>query len=166
MWKRIVAVTSITILSMLVEARAQSPAVPNASTVAALESRVKQFLDRVALGEVVEAYTDFLPEFQESRQSEAMRSLVTRTQELETRYGRFRGSERIAAREYGRDLIRMEFVYKCDDFPVIWSVWFYRTPVLTNGTSDDAPWRVVEVRFDTDLQAMSERLGSVPRASP
>ena len=48
----------------------------------------------------------------------------------------------------------MRYLYKCENFPVVWHFTFYRTPGAGDARAKGAAWRVVAVRFDTELEQL------------
>ena len=81
-------------------------------------------------------------------------SLLKKTSELTGLFGEYRAFERISAKRIGNDLVLMKYLYKCEDFPVVWYFTFYRTQAPSTSETPPAkgPWRVIAVRFDTELE--------------
>ena len=122
-----------------------------------LDGKVKQFLEAVSMGEPQSAYQRLLAGSPLAKQTEAVKSLVEKTQDLKTRYGEYRTFERIAAKRVGSDLVLLKYLYKCEHFPVIWYFTFYRTPQRIESAAETAgAWRVVIVRFDNDLERLAQ----------
>ena len=123
-----------------------------------LDGKVKQFLEAVSMAEPQSAYQTLLAGSPLAKQTEAVRTLVEKTQNLKARYGAYRSFERIAAKRVGSDLVLMKYLYKCEQFPVVWYFTFYRTPQRVEGASETGgAWRVVIVRIDTDLERLAEK---------
>jgi hypothetical protein len=121
-----------------------------------LDGRVKQFLEAVSMGEQQSAYQKLLAGSPLAKQTEAVKTLVEKTQGLKPKYGEYRTFERIAAKRVGSDLVLLKYLYKCEHFPVIWYFTFYRTPQRIEGAGETVgAWRVVIVRFDTDLERLA-----------
>jgi hypothetical protein len=123
-------------------------------TVVALQAKAGQFLEGVSLGRPQNAYQELLAGGPLLKQTEGLRALVEKTGEIETKYGRYRASESVAAKRIGTDLVLLRYLYKCENFPVVWHFAFYRTPNAGETLPVGGPWRVVSVRFDTDLDAL------------
>jgi hypothetical protein len=121
-----------------------------------LDGKVKQFLEAVSMGEAQSAYQRLLAGSPLAKQTDAVKTLVEKTQGLKFKYGEYRTFERIAAKRVGSDLVLMKFLYKCEQFPVIWYFTFYRTPQRIEGAAETSgAWRAVIVRFDTDLERLA-----------
>jgi len=121
-----------------------------------LETRVKAFLEGISAGETTSAYNTLLRGSQLAKQTDAVKTLMDKTNELKSKYGEFRKFERIAARRVGDDLVMFKYLYKCEDFPVVWYFTFYRTPSRSDvALTDSSAWRVIIVRLDTDLESLA-----------
>jgi len=118
----------------------------------ALGDKTTQFLTDVAMGETRAAFDTLLEGSHLANQEKALRALVEKTKELATKYGKQIGSEQIAAKRVGKDLVLLKYLYKCEQFPVVWYFAYYRTPNKTAPKKNT--WRVVSVRFDTDLEQL------------
>lgn len=119
-----------------------------------LDARVAQFLEGVSLGQSQSAFADLLSGSQLLKQGDALKDLVARTNDLETKYGKYRAFEQVSAKRIGSDLVLMRYLYKCESFPVVWHFTFYRTLGVGDTGSKTGTWRVVAVRFDTDLEQL------------
>ena len=93
-----------------------------------LDGRVSQFLDGVSVGQTQNAFKELLADSQLAKQADAVKDLVARTNELETKYGKCQAFEQISAKRVGNDLVLMRYLYKCENFPVVWYFAFYHTP--------------------------------------
>ena len=121
----------------------------------ALDAKVSQFLEGVSIGETQNAYQELLAASPLIRRAKALKDLTEKTQQLGTKYGRYCGFEQIAAKRVGRDLVLFRYLYKCEDFPVVWYFTFYRASPPGETPPEKVPWRVVTVRFDTELELLA-----------
>ena len=128
-----------------------SPAEPDPE-VQALEAKIRIFFQGVSAGQPQQAYDDLLVGAMKNKKA-ALQSLIDKTNKLEEQYGKYRESERVAVKRVGKDLILMKHLYKCESFPVVWYFTFYRTPGDTR--TESGIWRVVTVRFDTELELLA-----------
>jgi hypothetical protein len=120
-----------------------------------LDQRVTRFLDAVASGDPSDAFADLLLGSQLVEQEDAVRLLVARSKEIAQRYGAFRESEQIGAKRIGKDLVLLKYLFKCEKFPLVWYIAFYRQTNRQAGTNDDQ-WVVISVRFDTQVERLFE----------
>jgi hypothetical protein len=123
------------------------------AVLATLDGRIGQFLDGVSQGQAQNAFQELLAGSQLAKQADAIKDLIARTNELESKYGKYRAFEQISAKRIGSDLILMRYLYKCENFPVVWYFTFYHTPGSSEMTKG-AGWRVVAIRFDTNLDSL------------
>ena len=126
------------------------------TVVDSLDARVRPFLEAVSQGGTQKAYDDLLrgsPLL--LKKAEAVKTLIQQTNELQTRFGRYRNFERIDARQIGKDLVVMKYLYKCEDYPVVWYFTFYRLPAGNETPAEESGWRVIVVRFDTELELLT-----------
>ena len=143
------------ILAALLEGRILGQETPD-PVIDALDARVAQFLEGVSLGQTPAAYHELLAGSQLLKQTEALAALVAKTDELKKKYGRYREFERIAAKRVGTNLVLSKYLYKCEDFPVVWYFAFYRTPAPGEPPPEaKSTWRVISVRFDTQLEPLA-----------
>lgn len=124
----------------------------------ALDARARSFLEAVSQGNTQQAFDDLLrgsPLL--LKQAEAIKRLIRQTNELPARFGRYCNFERISARPVGKDLVVMVYLYKCEDFPVVWYLTFYRPPARNGSPAEENAWRVIIVRFDTKLEELAHQ---------
>lgn len=124
------------------------------SVLSALDARVVQFFEGISLGQAQGAFTDLLSGSQLLKQSDAIKDLIARTNDLEAKYGKYRAFEQISAKRIGNDLVLMRYLYQCENIPVVWHFTFYRTPGAGGTAAKNRAWRIVAVRFDTDLEKL------------
>ena len=127
---------------------------PSDKVIETLDARVKFFLEEVKSGKSEAAYEKLLSGSQLLKQTDALKKQVGKTDDLEALYGQYKGFERIADRRVGNDLVLLRYLYKCERFPVVWYFAFYRTSEATPPAKENGDWRVILVRFDTNLEAL------------
>ncbi len=121
-------------------------------TLVSLHDQIISFLEGVSMGQAQSAYRDLLSGSRLLKH-DALTGLIEKTNELEKKYGENRGFEQIATKRVGTDLVLLKYLYKCESFPVVWYFTYYRTPGET--PSETGNWRVVTVRFDTELELLA-----------
>ena len=127
---------------------------PSDPVITELAARVTQFLEGVSLGDTHAAYQELLRGSQLSTKTDAVESLVEKTNQLPERYGGYRAFEPISSKRVGADLVLLTYLYKCENFPVVWYFTFYRTPQSGIAAETANNWRVIIVRFDTELELL------------
>jgi len=121
--------------------------------IAQLHAQSVKFLDGISAGEIETAYGEFLKNSQLGKQTAAVNGLIDKTRGL-TKYGEFRAHERIDVRRIGADLVLLKYLYKCDDFPVVWYFTYYRDFRHEPTTDGAEHWVIVAVRFDSELELL------------
>lgn len=150
-----VAVGLWALLACVLSSRPAPAQEPSDPTVDALKARVSQFLEGVSLGTTQAAYQQLLAGSSLLEQTEAVAALVKKTDELKGRYGQYLEFEPIAVRRVGKDLVLLRYLYKCEDFPVVFYFTFYRPPRPEIPSEKANNWRVIIVRFDTELELLA-----------
>jgi hypothetical protein len=120
----------------------------------ALDAKIGQFFKGVSMGETQNAYQQLLAGSRLIKQDKALQDLTEKTQQLQKKYGRYCGFEQIAAKRVGKDLVLFRYLYKCKDFPVAWYFTFYGASAPGEIPAEENSWRVITVRFDTELELL------------
>ena len=121
-----------------------------------LDGRVRAFFESLSQGAAQQAFENLLrgsPLL--GQKPDALKTLIERTGQIPNRFGRFRGYERVDARRVGKDMVFFRYLYKCEDFPVVWSIVFYRLISRPDSPPNDTGWRVILVRFDTEVEPLA-----------
>ncbi len=150
----------VVLLLLIVTAPARSATAQDEPEVAdpvvtKLDQRMSRFLDSIAAGNVGDAFSDLLAGSQLVEQQPAVNALVAKAKEINQRYGQSREHEQLSAKRVGKDLVLVRYLLKCEKFPVIWHVVFYRNFARAAGATEDT-WVVISVRFDTQVEALFE----------
>ncbi|MBI2827497.1 MAG: hypothetical protein HYX69_22710 [Planctomycetia bacterium] len=146
--------------TLATDAAAQNATPIDDPAVAALAARASVFFESVSEDKIQEAFATLLAGSQLAKgdRQEQLTLLMKKTRDLATNYGPYRNHERIAARRVGSDLVVLKYLYKCENYPVVWYIVYYRDqrePRGTEAASALDTWRVVTLRFDTDLEALA-----------
>lgn len=139
-------------------AAAQTGEATSEEIIAAADARVRTFLESLAGKDatVEQAYDALLKGGPLAGKKQSIEALVARSGELESRYGTFRAAERIEAKRIGADVLLFKYLYKCDNFPVVWYFTFYRDQRSATGIAATTTrgWSVIAVRFDTEIELL------------
>lgn len=123
--------------------------------IAQLERQGNAFFERLLEGESDEAFEGLLTGSPIAARAESVRDLTDKTAQLESRYGRYRGFERIETRRLGQDLISFRYLLKCENYPVVWYMTFYRTSQSINGSPTRESWKLIALKFDTKFEQLT-----------
>ncbi len=122
-----------------------------------LHVRISRFFEQIKSKTMIPAaYQELLGSGPKQLGSDDDRKdLVAKTAQIEETYGAYRGFEPVYTKRVGGDLVFVKYLYKCDRFPVLWHVAFYRSSASGEAGPDSGTWRVVSIRFDTDLEMLT-----------
>lgn len=82
------------------------------------------------------------------KQSKQLQDLLEKYETLETRYGKFLKASELDAQTVGDSLIYLTYLYKTQEFPVVWRFVYYRPP---SDEADATDWFIVRLSFDTRI---------------
>ena len=124
-------------------------------TIEALHKNViSVFFENVKSGSIEAAYSELFGGEQLGTEKDRA-ELVKETKKIQDTYGAYRGFEPVYTRRVGNDLVFVKYLYKCEKFPVLWHITFYRSSASSEAGSDSGTWQVVSIRFDTDLDVLT-----------
>lgn len=117
------------------------------------QARVAAFFEAVSTTPTSpeRAYQDLLQGSPLASRKAALDTLVARTKELESRYGKYQAFELIDTKRIGTDVVVLKYLYKCELFPVVWYFTLYRDQRAAAASA----WSIVAVRFDTDVELLA-----------
>ena len=126
-----------------------------------LDRRVTKFLDGVSGDDQqrTSAFDELLKDSQLPKTSDAFKTLLSQSKEIEKKYGKFRESERVSAKRIGsvgKDLVLLKYLFKCEAFPVVWYFTYYRDFSHARTAPEDENWVIIAVRFDTQLELLDQ----------
>jgi hypothetical protein len=134
--------------------RGQNSTATNDAVVQHLENQVDRFLGVLADGQVDDAFDDLLAGSPALRASASVGELKLQTKEIEERFGRNRGYERLSGHRIGQDIVILKYLYKCENYPVVWYFTFYRTLSSATMVPPTPTWRLISLRFDTQVELL------------
>ncbi|MFT5528273.1 MAG: hypothetical protein ACI9G1_000419 [Pirellulaceae bacterium] len=80
-----------------------------------------------------------------------VKKLIDRFAQLKNQYGAYLEHERVDSQAIGSDLLILKYLYKAEDYPILWKFTLYRKPSVGNAS----PWRVISVSFGTRLESLT-----------
>jgi hypothetical protein len=121
-----------------------------------LERQANSFFEGLMAGDQDAAFDKLLAGTQVATRTETIRDLKDKTDELEPRYGRYRGFERLETRRLGQDVVLLRYVLKCENYPVLWQFAFYRTASTSDTTLPRDNWKLISLKFDTQFEPFAK----------
>lgn len=122
-----------------------------------LRARVSLFFENVSTGSTEKAFDTLLQGslLGTNTQAAAKEALIEKTEGLVDLYGEYRAFKLAGSKRVGENLVFLKYLYKCENFPVVWYFTFYRPPPRGDRLADSGiEWRVIIVRFDTALELL------------
>ncbi len=81
--------------------------------------------------------------------------IVEGLQTIGANFGDFVAYEPIGVKNVGTDLVVFRYLYKCQEYPVVWYFTYYRPRAkdVVEATASSGSWNLIGVRYDTNLDA-------------
>lgn len=81
--------------------------------------------------------------------------IVEGLQTIGANFGDFVAYEMIGVKHVGTDLVVFRYLYKCQEYPVVWYFTFYcpRAKDAVDASSTTNSWNLIGLRYDTNLDA-------------
>ena len=141
------------VVALASTARAQTNEGPDLNPVeSALDERIEAFFNNIHLQEVtVRQALDELLVGGPLAESDDRTMLIEEIEQITDKYGEMLAAELIETQRVGSDVVLLKYIYKCEDYPIVWRFSFYRRPTL-DGTAESGKWNVISIRFDTRIE--------------
>lgn len=135
---------------------AQNGTAPTTAEIEALQATIKTFFETIsdeAAGpqKGLEELLKNSPLLREEK-DKTIQALSNNIREISRRFGAYLSFEPIGVKTIGRDLVVLRYLYKCQDYPVVWYFTFYRpiSPTPAEGMTA-RPWSLVYFYYDSNL---------------
>jgi hypothetical protein len=132
-----------------ITSRGQEPSTDEAAQLQRLDAQLKDFFNELSQSQVDEAYRRLLNGTRIAQQQQAVAQLQEKTRRLPELYGPMQSVEQFDTTRLGRSVVMLKYLYNCERYPVVWYFTYYRS-------SGSSPWKLIAVRFDTDLTAAAQ----------
>lgn len=132
----------------------QTAAGPTASEWDSLHAVVKTFFENIsdpAAGpqKGLESLLKNSPLEGENKEA-MMKALSEKIGTINDQFGAYLSFESIGVKAIGRDLVVLRYLYKCQNYPVVWYFIFYR-PLSPTGESGNKNWFLIHFYYDSQL---------------
>ena len=81
---------------------------------------------------------------------EMINALSEKITSIKDQFGPYVSFEPIGVKMVGRDLVILRYLYKCQNYPVVWYFIFYR-PLSANGETGNKTWFLIHFYYDSQL---------------
>jgi hypothetical protein len=130
---------------------AQRPGEGDEPDLSGVYARVNSLLQNLGAepGSAEKTLTKFVEGSPLARDEKAIQDLAAKIKMFDATYGRFVASERISTKHIGDDVLALRYLYKAEQYRVVWYFTFYRPRTSATDTRD---WTLIAVRFDTRVE--------------
>lgn len=134
--------------------RAEAQTATPGADVEALRESIGNFFENLSDPNkgVRQALDDFLKNTPVGSDEKSLASLADGVKEVNANFGSYVAYEPIGFKTVGSDLVVFRYLYKCQDYPVVWYFTYYRPRPKTADESATS-WTLVGFRFDSNLDA-------------
>lgn len=85
--------------------------------------------------------------------------LANLMKEINTRYGNYLSFEPIGVKSVGNDLIIVRYLYRCQNYPLVWYFTFYRNGSASDPAGTNSHWMLIGLRFESNLETLQRDNG-------
>ncbi|MDO4587128.1 MAG: hypothetical protein Q4C95_07510 [Planctomycetia bacterium] len=130
------------------QAKAQTEKVTS-NDLEVLHSNIKLFFENLSDSNKgpKKAFEDILKNSPLRSDEKVTNDLMNGLKEINTRFGNYVSFEEIGTKSIGNDLVVIRYLYKCQNYPVVWYFTYYRPLAKTENSS----WTLIGFRYDSDL---------------
>lgn len=135
---------------------AAAPSAPTSAEIETLQTTVKTFFETISDETAgpqkgLEELLKNSPLVREEKEK-TISALSNNIREIGRRFGAYLSFEPIGVKTIGRDLVVLRYLYKCQDYPVVWYFTFYRpiAPAPSDGLAV-RPWSLIHFYYDSNL---------------
>ncbi|MBQ9874997.1 MAG: hypothetical protein IJM30_11100 [Thermoguttaceae bacterium] len=135
------------------EVGAQQPAQTEQQGTDRLRDSIAAFLDNLADPKGAQkAVDDFLKNSPLGENEKTKTKIVDGLKTVNANFGNYVACESIGVKTVGTDLIVFRYLYKCENYPIVWYFTYYR-PRPKNSDAPTGDWKLIGFRYDTNLDA-------------
>ncbi|MHC4130541.1 MAG: hypothetical protein ACYSSP_01145 [Planctomycetota bacterium] len=112
------------------------------------EKAIEQFLSDIINGEVDKAYNELLSGTMLANRSEAVDQQKQQTSRLFDSYGKLLGFEPVKKQTFGKSLVRLVYVMKCEKMPLVWEFYYYKA---------DKDWQLISLKSRDTFDMLADK---------
>ncbi len=112
------------------------------------QKRAETFLAGIIEKEVDKSYDELFSNSLIASKAQMVKLQKENTWTILNMYGELLGYEFVKQQKYGDSVVRLVYVLKCEQVPVIWEFYFYK-PV--------SDWTLVNIAFDTKYDLLADK---------
>lgn len=88
--------------------------------------------------------------FEENAKEEMIKTLAEKIDGISGQFGSYVSFEPIGLKRIGRDLVVLRYLYKCQNYPLVWYFVFYR-PTASEEETAGKTWQIIHLYYDSQL---------------
>ena len=88
--------------------------------------------------------------FEENAKAEMIKTLAEKINGIPHQFGNYVSFEPIGIKRIGRDLVVLRYLYKCQNYPLVWYFIFYR-PTSPENEGAAKSWQLIHLYYDSQL---------------
>ena len=138
------------------ESQAQTQNTPVAFDLETLRESIANFFEKMSDNSKGpgRAVDDFLKNSSLAETEKTRTKLAEDIRTINNTFGNYVSYEPIGVKMVGTDLVVFRYLYKCQNYPVVWYFTYYRPRAKsTDASAASASWTLIGFRFDTNLDA-------------
>ena len=88
--------------------------------------------------------------FEGNAKDEMIKTLAEKIDSIAGQFGSYISFEQIGVKRIGRDLVVLRYLYKCQNYPLVWYFVFYR-PTASESETAGKTWQIIHLYYDSQL---------------
>ena len=112
------------------------------------EKATEKFLSDIVNGEVDKAYNELLSGTMLAARADAIELQKQQTSQLFDAYGKLLGSELVKKQPFGKSLVRLVYIMKCEKMPLVWEFYYYKA---------DKQWQLISLKSRDTFDMLADK---------
>jgi len=112
------------------------------------QKATETFLAGIIKGEVEQTYDEFLAGTELVNQVDAIQNQKQQVSRFFDTYGKLLSYEYIKTQQYGKSVIRLVYILKCEKTPLVWEFYFYKA---------DSDWMLLSLKFRDNYDLLADK---------
>jgi hypothetical protein len=105
-------------------------------------------LSDIINGEVDKAYNELLGGSPLAEKSKAIDQQKQQTSQLFDSYGKLLGFEPVKKEQFGKSLVRLVYMMKCEKLPLVWEFYYYKA---------DKDWQLISLKSRDTFEMLADK---------
>jgi hypothetical protein len=101
------------------------------------EKATNDFLAGIIAGDIEKAYEELLSGTLLAERAEAIELQKQQTSQIFDTYGKLLGFEPVKKEQFGKSLVRLVYIMRCEKLPLVWEFYYYKA---------DKEWQLISLK--------------------